>query len=70
MLTIYCIVGITDASLHIIGMALLHITSESGKQKRQVMNVSESISGSYQSESALKELGVIDKEFPNSSKQD
>ena len=60
------IVGITDASLHIIGMALLQITGESGKQTRQVVYVSENISGLYLSESALKELGVIDKDFPNS----
>ena len=38
------IVGITDASLHIIGMALLQITSESGKETRQVVYVSENIS--------------------------
>ena len=60
------IVGITDASLNIIGISLLHITSESGKQTRQVVYVSENIFNIYLSESALKELGAIDKEFPNS----
>ena len=60
------IVGITDSSLRIVGMALLHITSESGRQTRQVVYVSENINGLYLSESALKDLGVIDVNFPNS----
>ena len=59
------IVGITESSLHIIGMALLHITTESGGETRQVVYISENIKGLYLSETALKELGVIDPDFPN-----
>ena len=59
------IVGITESSLRIIGMALLHITTESGTETRQVVYISENIKGIYLSETALKELGVIDPDFPN-----
>ena len=58
------IVGITDASLKIIGMAMLRITSESGAQTRQAVYVSENVNGMYLSESALKDLGIIHPNFP------
>ena len=60
------IVGITDTPLDILGALMLKI-SYNERTTNQMVHVSSKPSGLYLSETALKELGVIDDEFPNQS---
>ena len=59
------IVGITDTSLSVVGMALIQISCKNGRETKQAVYVSERIQGLYLSESALKELGLVSGEFPH-----
>ena len=58
------IVGITDASLSIAGIAFLRLRAKNGRETRQTVYISRNVKGLYLSESALKDLCLIDKDFP------
>ena len=62
--TSHRIVGITESLLDISGSLLLRI-EVAGKITRQMVHVSTNTQGLYLSESALKELGLLAKDFPN-----
>ena len=64
--TCHRIIGITDTRLKILGVVMLQIELN-GNLTRQMVYISSNSSGLYLSETALKELGVIDKGFPNST---
>ena len=67
--TSHKIMGITAASLGIVGAILLRIELN-GHCTRQMVYVSERISGFFLSETALKELGIIGLSFPTPHPQD
>ena len=60
------IVGITKSGLNIIGAIFLRI-EVNGKTSRQMVYISEKVEGLFLSEEALKDLGVIDTNFPAGS---
>ena len=60
------ILGITDTSLGIMGAALLKI-QVNGETTRQMVFISNNITGIYLSNTALKELKLIDDDFPKIS---
>ena len=64
--TSHKIVGITSASLGIVGAVMLRITIN-GRTTRQMVYVSDRVQGLYLSERALKDLGIISESFPNST---
>ena len=62
--TSHQIVGITDSRLNIAGSVMLRIEI-GGKITRQMVHVSTNTQGLYLSETALMDLGIISKDFPN-----
>ena len=56
------IIGITDASLGIVGAVLLRIEVD-GRVTRQMVHISKRVRGLYLSETALKELGILHNNF-------
>ena len=58
------IIGITDANLDI-RKALMVDISHHNKTTKQMIHISSNTTGLYLSETALKELNLIDKEFPH-----
>ena len=62
------IVGITDASLAIAGIAFFRLQAENGRETRQTVYISRNVKGLYLSESALKDLGAISEDFPRGEK--
>ena len=60
------IVGITHSSLGIIGSLLLRIELN-GVVTRQMVHISTNVKGLYLSQTALKDLNLINKSFPNNS---
>ena len=61
--------GITQDGLDIIGSVMLRI-SVGDRTTRQMVHISKNTHGLYLSETALKELGVISREFPHGSYSD
>ena len=61
--TKHAIIGITDTNLYIIGALLLTIGYK-GRTTNQMVYISSNSKGLYLSETAIKELGLIDAEFP------
>ena len=66
--TKHIIVNITDASLAIVGMALIHLRNGTGQQTRQAVYISKNVEGLYLSESALKDLDIMDRDFPGNNR--
>ena len=66
--TSHRIVGITTDSLGIIGAALLKI-QVGERVTRQMVYISKNVRGLYLSETALKDLGIIRKDFPSPAKR-
>ncbi len=64
--TSHRIMGITSASLGIIGSALLRIEA-GGEVTRQMVHISKNARGLYLSETALKQLKVLKDDFPQPS---
>jgi len=58
------IAGITDTTLRLLGALMLEIRY-GNKVTHQMVHISDSISGLYLSETALKELGLIHPNFPD-----
>ena len=56
--------GITSTKLDVKGVIPLHIEAN-GHHTRQVVYISNNIKGFYLSESALKDLVILDPSFPN-----
>lgn len=61
------IMGITETSLAIQGVVFLRI-KVGNRETRQMVYVSDNVNGLYLSEAALKELHVIDEDFPSVAK--
>ena len=57
--------GITASGLNIIGSIFLHI-AVGGKSTRQIVYIASNCQGLYLSQTALKDLGLLDKYFPHS----
>ena len=57
------IIGITDTSLGIVGAIMLRINVHK-KTTRQMVFVSSKVKGFFLSESALKDLEIVDETFP------
>ena len=66
--TSHRIVGITADSLGIVGAALLKF-QVGGKVSRQMVYISKNVRGLYLSETALKQLGIIKKDFPSPARR-
>ena len=62
--TSHRILGITDTKLRIIGALLLRI-KHNQRTTMQMVYISENVSGLYLSETACKELGIVDENFPD-----
>ena len=62
--TCHRIIGITDTRLRILG-ALMMEMEYNDRTTRQMVYVSSNSCGLYLSETACKELGLVDKDFPN-----
>ena len=62
--TSHKIVGITDASLGILGAVMLRI-EVNGAVSRQMVHISQKARGLYLSETALKNLGILSSSFPS-----
>ena len=61
--TSHRIIGITSSSLDIIGSAMLRI-EVGGQVTRQMVHISKNARGLYLSETALKDLKLLNEEFP------
>ena len=61
--TCHRIIGITDTHLHIMGALLLEM-EYNDRVTRQMVYISSNSGGLYLSETACKELGLIDRNFP------
>lgn len=59
------IVGITDSTLSIIGTVYLRI-HRGGRLSNQMVHISENFWEFYLSQTAIKDLGIINQSFPNS----
>ena len=59
------IVGITDSTLSIIGTVYLRI-HRGGRLSNQMVHISENLWEFYLSQTAIKDLGIINQSFPNS----
>ncbi len=62
--TTHKIHGITKSGLDIVGSLMMRFDIN-GKETRQMVHVSRNIRGLYLSETALKDLGVIHRDFPH-----
>ena len=62
--TRHCIVGITDTRLELMGALLLEIKFRD-RTTHQMVYISSNSCGLYLSEKALKELGILNEDFPN-----
>ena len=62
--TSHLIVGITDSHLEIIGALMMKI-QHSNRTTNQMVYISSNSKGLYLSEDALKDLYLVDKNFPN-----
>ena len=61
--TVHRIVGITDTRLSIVGSLFLNIECN-GKFTNQMVHISNNSSGLYLSESACRDLGIVNEDFP------
>lgn len=59
------IIGITDTPLHIIGTLFLRI-SFGNKSSNQMVYISKNCRGLYLSQTAMKDLGIVEDHFPDS----
>lgn len=64
--TTHRIVGITDTRLTIIGSLFLNI-EYNGRSSKQMVHISNNSSGLYLSETACRDLGIVNENFPRST---